>query len=397
MKGRHVICIVVDGLRASALGAYGNTSHPTPQLDALASRSLVTEWLMADSPSLEGFYRSAWQGVHALQTAEPIALPQRLHEAGVLQWLATDDPWLTEQATHLPFDEALLVETQADEPADAIEETVIAQLFSHTLEQLADWREDVAGHVSEKREAGSLLWLHTRGLFGPWDAPPSMREEQLDEGDPSPAEYVSPPGEIRQVDDPDMLLTHRVAYAAQVGVVDACVGAFLQAIEQAFGDSETLVMVLGSRGFALGEHGSIGTDCDELFGERLHLPWLLHECGNRVPLLRSSGLAQPADVGATVLDWLGIKSGEPVSEGISLMPSLRGEISAGRKLAVSAGVDGELTLRTSDWMLRCPAGSPSSQLYAKPDDRWEFNDVATRCREEVRELEEVLKEFRKRC
>ncbi|NOY29027.1 MAG: hypothetical protein GXP28_02280, partial [Planctomycetes bacterium] len=94
MDGRHVICIVVDGLRASALGAYGNTSHPTPQLDALASRSLVADWLWADSPSLKGFYRSAWQGVHALQTSDQAPLPQLLHEAGVLQWLVTDDPWL---------------------------------------------------------------------------------------------------------------------------------------------------------------------------------------------------------------------------------------------------------------------------------------------------------------
>jgi len=53
--------MVVDGLRASALGTYGNTTQPTPQLDRLASRSLVAEWLLADSLSIELFYRSLWQ------------------------------------------------------------------------------------------------------------------------------------------------------------------------------------------------------------------------------------------------------------------------------------------------------------------------------------------------
>jgi len=392
MNGRHVICIVVDGLRASALGAYGNTSHPTPQLDALASRSLVTDWFWADSPGLAGFYRSAWQGVHALRTVDQPALPQLLHEAGVLQWLVTDDPWLTEQATQLPWDEALLVETQTDEPADAIEETAIAQLFSHALEQLSDWREDVADNA-----AGSLLWLHTRGLFGPWDAPQAMRAGLLEEDDPEPAEYVSPPAELRQVEDPDVLLTHRVAYAAQVGVVDACIGAFLQAIEQSFADTETLVMVLGSRGFALGEHGSLGSDCEELFSERLHLPWLLHECGNRVPLLRNSELAQPADIGATLLDWLGVEPGKPKGDGISLVPRLHGENSSERELAVAVGTDGELVARTHDWMLRRLGSVESTQFYAKPDDRWEFNDVASRCREEVQEMEAALAEFQRCC
>lgn len=388
MDGRHVICVVVDGLRASALGAYGNTARPTPELDVLASRSVVVDWLWADSPSLEGFYRSAWQRVHALRCADQIALPQLLNEAGVLQWLVTDDPWLTKQAIDLPLDEALLVETRAERSAAAIEETAIAQLFSHALEQLADWREDVSAH-----EAGSLLWIHSRGMFGPWDAPLAMRAELLDEEDPSAAEYVVPPLELRDIDDPDVLLSHRVAYEAQVGVVDACVGAFLQAIEQSFGGTETLVMLLGSRGFALGEHGSLGTDCEELFSERLHLPWLVYECGNRIPMLRSSGLAQPTDVGATVLDWLGVKSDESAGDGISLAPRLRGESTPERELIVSTGNEGEMVARTKDWMLRRAAGAERPELYSKPDDRWEFNDVASRCADEVRELEEAAEEF----
>jgi len=334
--------------------------------------------------------------VHALRATDRPALPQLLHEAGVLQWLVTDDPYLTEQSTQFPFDEALLVETQADEPAVAIEETTTAQLFSHALEQLADWREDIAENALEKK-SGSLFWLHTRGLFGPWDAPPAMRAELLDEDDPPPAVYVSPPVELREVEDPDVLLAHRVAYAAQVGVVDACVGAFLDAIEQSFAGTETLVMVLGSRGFALGEHGSLGTDCEELFSERLHLPWLLHECGNRVPLLRNSGLVQPADVGSTVLDWLGVELTEPKGDGISLVPRLRGENSPERELAVATRGDCELVARTHDWMLRRLASTETSQLYVKPDDRWEFNDVASRCREEVLEMEAALVEFQRHC
>ncbi len=391
MKGRHAICLVVDGLRASALGTYGNTNYPTPCCDALAGQSLVVEWLWANSPSLEGFYKSAWQNGHGL--------PEQLHQAGVMQWLATDDPWLIEQATHLPLDEALLFETHAECSAESIEATTIAEFFSLTVERLAQWQEDVA-----ENEAGSLLWLHTRGLFGPLDAPRALRAELLEEGDPPPTDEVLPPAELRHLDDPDVLLAQRVAYAAQISVLDACLGAFFQAIEHTFGQSETLVMLLGSRGFALGEHGSIGSDCQELFSERLHLPWLLHVCGNTIPMARSSGLAQPADVGATLLDWLGVKPvklGAPYRSGISLAPQLRGERTAQRPIAISTGINGESVARTHDWMLRSlpsaeDLGKPTLQLYAKPDDRWECNDVAARCPEEISDLSKALEDIRQR-
>ena len=92
-------CLVVDGLRASALGSYGNTSFPTPQLDAMASRSLVVDWLWADSPLLDGFYRSVWQGQHALRQAQVKGhLIQQLADVGVQQWLISDDTWLTSQS-----------------------------------------------------------------------------------------------------------------------------------------------------------------------------------------------------------------------------------------------------------------------------------------------------------
>ncbi|MCA9231096.1 MAG: sulfatase-like hydrolase/transferase [Planctomycetales bacterium] len=388
MKGRHAICIVLDGLRASALGAYGNTSYPTPRLDSLASRSLVVDWLWADSPGLQSFYRSIWQGVHALRKHGGTRLTDLLRQAGVVQWMVTDDQWLAEEASRMPFDEALLVETSADQPASAIEETVLAQFFAHALEQVAIWQEEAA-----QRKSGSLLWIHARGLFGPWDAPRAMRAELLEEGDPAPAEYVSAPCELRQVEDPDEQLAHRVAYAAQVGVADACVGAFLQSLEHALKGSETLLMLLGSRGYALGEHGAIGGNCQELFGERLHLPWLMHTLGNSMPVARSTDLAQPADVGATLIDWMRLECPAEPHDGLSLVPRLRGESTERRNLAVSAGPKGELAARTPAWLMRCPQSPASAQLFAKPDDRWEFNDVASRCSGEVEQLQRSLATF----
>ena len=392
MNKRHAVCLVVDGLRASALGAYGNTSYPTPYLDTLASRSVVVDWFWSDGIELTSFYRGVWQELHALRaSADSPEVPQLLERAGARQWLVTDDPWLTGRTSELPLDKTLLIETSADQPAATIEETQLAQLFSETVLQLDDWRS-----CADQDDDPSLLWLHTRGLMGPWDAPIAHRVALLEEGDPPPLDIVQAPGVLRDVEDPDEILAYRVAYAAQMAILDTCVGAFYNALEACFAESEMLLMLVGSGGFALGEHGAIGSGASELLSEKLHVPWLIHLCGNRRPCQRHAALSQPADVGATLLDWFGLRCPTP-ADGLSLLPALRGQKCTGRQMAVTRGDRGERAIRTPAWLLRRASadacGSVPAKLYAKPDDRWEFNDVASRCPEVVESLDSELARF----
>jgi len=386
MNSRHAIVLVIDGLRASALGAYGNTTYSTPHLDALASRAAVAEWLWADSPHQEEFYRSVWLGQHALRrvgrdTEPPLHLVDQLHESQVRQWLVSDDAWIADQSQALPFDEALLFDNDSAGSAQDLGETALGRFFTHVIERLHQWREDA-------EQDSSIAWLHSRGMFGPWDAPAELRAELVDEEDPDAPTFVQPPTELRDIDDPDVLLAHRVAYAAQVVALDACVGAFVQALEEVFADDETLLMLTSSRGFALGDHGDIGTECAELFGERLHVPWLVSPCGNATPLPRSDALWQPADVGATLGDWFHLDRSAMQPDGVSLLPHLKNQPCDDRELAVAAGPD-ELAIRTSSWMLR-QSGANTCQLYSKPDDRWEHNDVAGLCPDIVDELRQAL-------
>ena len=60
-----------------------------------------------------------------------------------------------------------------------------------------------------------------------------------------------------------------------------------------------------------------------------------------------------------------------------------------RQLAVAVGDEGEQAIRTPAWMLR----QPSTELFTKPDDRWESNDVADLCPEVVEQLREELADF----
>lgn len=386
MNGRHAICLVIDGLRASALGCYGNTVSRTPNFDDLASRSAVVEWLWADAPSKAKFYQSVWRGGHSARSKEHLQQCPTLHE--LLQQhevplrLIADDSWLVDWLAGGVLDKVAVLPTEAAEAATSVGETAFAQFCSAVVEHLEEWIDD---------GTGSVTWIHSQGLLNAWDAPLDLRTEMLDEEDPESLDILQPPDAI-ETDDPDELLLYRAAYAAQIAVIDACVGALCESITEIMADRETLLVVAGSQGFPLGEHGIVGTDCQQLFSERLHLPWLLHVCDEELPRPRIAGLAQPVDVHATLLDWLGIEANARC-DGLSILPCLEEGSGKLRDVALSIGVDGEQVIRTPDWFMRTPSEHPP-QLFAKPDDRWEHNDVAVRCPEELDQLSEIAEQLK---
>jgi hypothetical protein len=51
------------------------------------------------------------------------------------------------------------------------------------------------------------------------------------------------------------------------------------------------------------------------------------------------------------------------------------------------------SVRTGDWyLLGTDAAEATRRLYVKPDDRWEFNDVAQHHAETVAELEQIYRD-----
>ena len=71
-----------------------------------------------------------------------------------------------------------------------------------------------------------------------------------------------------------------------------------------------------------------------------------------------------------------------------------------RDRCVIVGNSAERALRTPGWLLRVPPAEASlddaeitAELYVKPDDRWEQNDVSIRCPDIVEGLKQVLDEF----
>jgi arylsulfatase A-like enzyme len=295
--------------------------------------------------------------------------------------LLTDDPLVADVPGAASFQQRIVVPRPApSEPGEAVEQTQLARLFSAAIDALAD-----------PHRAG-LLWIHAQGMQGPWDAPVEFRNQFAEEDDPLPPDFVTPPQRrLIKPFDADEVLGVNHAYAGQVVLLDVCLGALLDALEASDPADQPLLLVTAPRGYPLGEHGLIGHGDDCLHEESLHVPLLIRFPDQAHAARRTADLVQPADVYATVLDGLAQPWKGSSAWGRSLLPVIRGDAEpTGDRAVVLVGE--HRGLRTPAWyLLRHPDGT--RQLYAKPDDRWEVNEVSQRCEPIVVELEQILDQF----
>src|SRR3954470_14876263 len=217
----NILVVVVDGLRASALGAYGNTTFSTPSLDQFAAESLLFDWCYAGSPELSDIYRALWYSVSRADEGArgSQSLPRLFDEHGYATSIFSDVPELKGLAKEVGFGDMRYCADQlqsqsSNSKATDISETALAIFFATVADRL---REQSAASKPQ------LVWLHTRGMYGPWDAPLDLQEALLDETDPPPIASLTPPDFKTNVgDDPDAVLRYSSAYAAQIMAFDAC-------------------------------------------------------------------------------------------------------------------------------------------------------------------------------
>jgi hypothetical protein len=379
MQATHAIVLVIDRLGAGWLGPYGNTWLDTPHFNRLAAQSVLFETVIADASDLGTLYRSYWTGQHAMQSTDAaVATPPLM--AGATSLLLTDDAQVAGQSLAAGFAARRVIPAGAEtKSAASVEQTGLFAFF------------DAARELIQTEVRPSLLWLHSRGMSGPWDAPLELRYQFADEEDPEPPSFVEPPDlKLAEDFDPDALLGFVQAYAGQVALSDMCLGMLLDVLDEHPLSSQTLLVVTSPRGYPLGEHRRVGP-CDEaLYGELLHVPLLVRFPGSEQALVRSRRIVQPHEIGPLVAEICGW-NGSGIRSG--LLRELRGEIDESPNVACTMG-RGQRAIRTPAWFMReSTEGEVLRELFAKPDDRWEANEVSSRCGEVVGLLAAELDRF----
>jgi hypothetical protein len=381
----NTICLVIDRLHTGYLGPYGNTWVQTPAFNRLASESFTFDQMLIDTPDIERLYRSFWQGWHALCPHEPPperrSLIAALRESGISTAILSDERRVLDHPLAVDFEEFIEIDPpwQA-QTAEDIEQAHLAKCFAEMIDWLPSAREPF------------FLWSHLASLGTAWDAPLNFRESYRDEDDPEVPTTAEPPDRMLSENfDPDELLGVSQSYAGQISLLDGCLDALLQELDESEAGKDTLLIVTASRGFPLGEHRRVGP-CDEsLYGELLHVPLFVRFPNRANAAARTQALVEPADLWASIWQYLQLGDLPCSPTALSWLPIINQDNAAPRhdRLCV-AGLRNERSIRTPAWYLRA-AGE--GELYVKPDDRWEVNNVSNRCLDIVEGLQQACVQY----
>jgi hypothetical protein len=301
-----------------------------------------------------------------------LAISQKLHPS---QWLVATDS--------IPAASILRQYEDLDRLEVSHEQT--QESFEHLLtEALECWL--------EQSQVTPYLWIHSRGLNGPWDAPYEFRKLMCDADDPDPPTGNQQPDLILETDfDPDVLFGIACGAGAQSVCIDQGIGLILQSLKELGIDQHCWLSLAGLLGFPLGEHTRVGlghrsqppndapTQLADAYSERLHTPWILcpapeFKLGNR-----TSKLLQPSDMG----NWLEQISEAPQSNPLDFFASKP-------PLAFAKG-NHELTVLTDRWSARFDLKQDPSieEVFCFPEDRWQQNEISSRVPDAVSLLRQI--------
>jgi arylsulfatase A-like enzyme len=385
-----VLILTVHGLRADSLGCYGNEWIDTPHLDKLAAESVVFDEHYADQPDSEGAFR-AWQ-TGALRS---LTLPARLDLLVALANARVETRLIGDAGAWPPvhfaggFKKTLRV-PRGSTPGASLEAILGAA-----------WK----AIVSLNRRSKALLWVDVPALLPPWEVPDGFLDlyfvGESDEDEDSEESLLSwdgdAPSTVAPEDEATVLRLQRT-YAAAVSQLDAQVGQLLEAMREKGSLQDWMVVITSPFGLPLGDHGVVGAHRPWLHEELVHLPLLLHLPGDEASGVRVSGLTQSVDLPATVLDAMRLPL--PTMHGQSLLPLCRGQresVHTEIYSALRSNEAEECAVRTKEWSfllpVRIPEGDSSRgpQLFVKPDDRHEVNNVVQHNLELAETMEQNLR------
>lgn len=438
------IVLTPRGLNLALLGCYGNDWVATPHLDRLASAGTVFDCHLADCPEAEAAARTWRSGSFAwVRPPASADLLCTLAERHVHTALVTDRP--ASGAFGADWDRAWTV-TRAPE-AGKHGYGPLRKAAGQALEWCAQSGDallwiDTDGLLPPWRVPQELADLYAdQGAPAQGEAGKVAGQElNDDEGAP-----ILDPGD-KFIDWEDEAVVARVqnGYATAVTCLDDFVGWLMKETAQRGLADECLVLVSTDCGQPLGERGGPPGTEPSLHEPQVHLPLVIRLPGGVGAGRRVSGLTQPPDLMPTLLSAFG--AAPAGVQGQSLWSLCQGEAGARRPYAVSAwpaDVPNEWSLRSAEWALilgqrrgtpsprtplpqrgeernqipslqplspKAERGTPDSQallwesdaeaeaeveaeLYEKPADRWEVNNVAAHHADLVADMAQALRRF----
>jgi len=338
----NVILIVLDTLRADHLGCYGYERPTSPNIDRLATESVVYEQAISTAPWTFPSHATLFTGLlpshhhahheHLKLAAEQTTVAERLAEAGYETVGFCNNPWITEQlgmtqgferfdevwrdkVSRGTFDINIFVEPELHGIEDAGAAT--------TLEELERWLDG--------RESSRPFFLFVN-LIEPhtyFDPPRDYRNRFLersltrDDVQRENVDFI----DRAYADGLDASLLERIRalYDGEIAYVDDWIGRFTGLLEQKDLLDASLLIVTSDHGEAFAEHRRCGLPLIDhqlsLYRELLDVPLIVrYPAGRGLRVANGTRVDAPVstvDLVPTIIDVVGLVADDGL-DGFSL-------------------------------------------------------------------------------
>jgi len=321
----HIIVLVFDSMRASALGAYGEPRPVSPSLDKFARESLqfinVHAHASYTSASSASLFTGTLPDQHRV-LAHTDRLPQDIPVlASALKSVGYCTVAVSEMAScsrHQGFDAGFDQFEHGFGQGIGPEQRAMDKAAYNALQQF------IIGAAHRPQ----FLYLHFRRPHGPYDG--RYEYQQFFRRHPELADTQADNDELNRLDAagplaPELVEHLRDLYDAGARTMDDTAGWVIRVLEQASVLDATVVIAMADHGEAFYEHRRL-VHSHSIYGELTNIPLLI-----RAPVPDAQrglwpGLAATGDIYETILAAAGIaRSAHQTNGNRPLWPAVRGE------------------------------------------------------------------------
>ncbi len=418
----NILVVMLDSLRPDHLAFNGHPYVKTPNLDRLASESVVFTNAIVEFPITIPCRTALVTGKYAF-TNRPwiplrdgeITLAQRLADIGFHTCGFTDSPFNRGMNMHWGFEEfywvpggkcAPLINPNrkvdlsnvyySPEQSDLDKQLCYQSLTNEvelretegmyfpdlTTREVCKWLENY------KSDKDFFLWIDYFEPHEPW-APP---KEYVDMYDPDYDGRFIPMPDMKTEFYTERELRHIVAsYDACVTMADEQIGKLRNCLEKLNLWDDTMLIVLSDHGEPFGEHGTIRKFYVPPYDELAKMVYIIRD-PQKPKTARIDALVQNADFAPTILNRVGITPTD--MEGIDLNPLIDGKTNAVREFAYSGAFQLRSHIRDTEWKFIDNQGEKENELYNLIDDPKETRNLVEVEPDIARKLHRDLWEFR---
>lgn len=393
-RGANVVICVIDTGRADHLGCYGYPRDTTPNIDALAAKSLKFDDHFCQYPKTKASTVSLFTSQYSdtsLVSEDRAMPPKTFTMASGLEAAGFHTALFSSNPNSSP---GMGIGLDFEERYDQTNVKPIVRKWDlltkpEPLLQLFD------GWLAKQRHSRFFAYVHLDPPHQPYIQPEEMTALFRGKTPPSfrAGRYEFPVGEKKTVQPyPNAPLREWInLYDANLRYADWAVGELQRMLQKAGVFDNTLLIVTADHGEALGEHKyQWHATCP--YDEAIHIPLLVKFPNRKGPTGRVDALTETVDIFPTILDLYGISWPPSTIQGKSLVRLVSGEADRAHDYTF-ARTNGEwpcYVVRDRQWALLLYQGGTMRALYDLTADPRQTHNVV---RERPQQAAKLLKVF----